>query len=162
MKKYPFPDFLGVARDVFSFLEEDYECVFDRAEEKEATNSAHVLFRNRTTFVDIHLERRDSQIILYVGPLRDGEVPAPGLHWYDLGFLLFIRGIPSPTHGGQLNKIRGAAAEKRELEEFAVALRIGAKDVLKGDFAIFSLVEEVIRERGKYKWEPVVARGRLL
>lgn len=162
MSHQPFPDFVEVARDVFHFLETDYGFALDQAGESDDRWTADVRFRNQTTFVDVNLERRDSQIMVFLGPLQDGEVPPRPTHWFDLGFLLLVRGIPFPTHRGRLTKIRNAAGRKRELEEWGVALRVAAGDVLQGDFEVLTLLNAIIRERQKYKWEPSVREGRLL
>lgn len=162
MSYQPFPDFVEVARDVFRFLENDYGFVLDPAGKSDDKWTADVRFKNETTFVDVNLERRDSQIILFVGPLHEGQVPPRPRDWFDLGGLLLVRGIPFPTHRGRLTKIRNGAGRKRELEEWGVALRIAAEDLLQGDFEVVPLLNGIIRERQKYKWEPSATRGRLL
>jgi hypothetical protein len=162
MTSRPFPNFVEVARDVFSFLEREYEASLDSAGEDKETGNADVRFANATTFVNIHLERRDFQLLVQIGAALDGQVPPYGRNWFDLEFVLFARGIPYPTGRGRLTDIRGETARRRELEEYAVALRLGADDVLKGHFEVLSVLESVRNERMKYQWLPEVKRGRLL
>lgn len=158
MSYQPFPDFTQVAREVFRFLEADYGFLLDPGGETDERWNADVRFKSETTFVDINLERRDSQIFVFIGPLQEGEVPPRPKNWFDLGFLLLVRDIPFPTHAGRLTKIRGATGRKRELEEWGVALRSAAADVLAGDFEVLSLLNAVMRERQKYKWKRTAER----
>jgi hypothetical protein len=162
MTTRPFPDFIEVVRQIFGFLHDEYACVLDAGGQNAAKTDEDVLFMNRTTFVNVHLERRDFQIIVYVGPLRDGKVPPRGRDWLDLEFLLFARGIPFPTHRGRLTEIRQEAGRRREAEEYAVALRLAADDLLKGNFEVVSLIQSIKEERRRFQSLPAVRRGRLL
>jgi hypothetical protein len=162
MRERPFGSFVTVARDVFRFLEAEFGCVLESAGDNADRMTANVIFKNETTFVDVHLERVDARIILYVGALANKAVPPQGAGWFDLDFILYVRGIPFPSHRGRVDKVRSAAGRRRELEEYAAALQLGAHDVLNGDFAIFELVKAIHAERSKFLWEPQVKSGRLI
>ena len=119
------------------------------------------MYRNSSTFVNVHLERRDVQVVIHLGPLVNGSLPPYGHEWRDLEALLFIRGVPSPARRGQL-AAASDSARRRELQEYAAALRIAAADVLEGNFTVLALVDSIVRERAKFLREPQVKSGRLL
>ena len=146
-------EFTTAIREAFAFLgDAGYSVRTDATSGR--GQDLNVRFANGTTFVDVHLEAVDYQILVRLGPMVDGDT-ALG---FDLGFILLLRGIPAPAPRGSLSGARGV---RRELDEFAQALQIGAGDLLAGDFSILPLVRAVIEERRKFALNLAVKRGHL-
>lgn len=114
-----------------------------------------VTYMNRWSAVRIRLEYRDARV--FVSLFRLGEKPLP-LHWdldarerdplngFDLEDLIAIRSSANDVKQVDLGPISPAEL-RRTIQEYAVALRIHAGDVLRGDFSVFLDLARLVARR---------------
>jgi hypothetical protein len=112
---------------------------------------AHLLYpgmwtslRNRTTQVTVHFEYASS-LWLTIGRLAEFQGRTVGGEQYNLNYLLQLR-APDRVNNVMLDHF-DADIVKAALQDCAAALILYADDVLKGDFATFPTLREIVDAR---------------
>ena len=137
-----FESFRRLAHEKLDFLIAEYG--FQESEAKLFLPAMWILFRNATTQVAVHFEY-GSGVWIQLGRLTlfDGRVVAR--EQYALNFLLSVRAPDLDREYTLLDFDQDRFADI--MGEVAIALKLHARDVLRGDFTIFARLEQVRAER---------------
>ena len=152
--------FFTMCRDYFKFLEDDFGC---EVSYKESVYGTIVTYKNNTTAIDVNFQPREAGIVyIWLMRLIDGKIPshpikirqADRLDIFDLEDLLSIK-MPSlkierPT-SKELAKPFSEKIFEKTIKQLSNALREYGHDILKGNFDVFSELENVVKERTSKK-----------
>lgn len=139
-------------RESFRFLEDVYMCVVT---EEENAYGVFITYLNKTTSVRISYEQREGGLFLFVSKLINGDIPEyPIVITQDSeinGFYLDdILSIRAPEEIKKFHEMlsKGSQSElAAELFFYASMLKKHAKDILLGNFYIFSELELIVKRR---------------
>ncbi len=135
-----YPTFKEHCLQIFTFLITDYGCGSPSYEES-GMHFATVTYRNTTTGVEIYFEPRENYIYIKLIQLINGEVPDylwHADHWAHLGLLLRFRRSTLSISRKEWGDWMDAKDIGVILQQYAVALRTYAADILVGDFSVFT------------------------
>lgn len=143
---------LEAIRTAFEPLQQQFSLV--EVEADESPQSTTVLYKNRTTGVEVTVdwgEFRPLIRILELYSLADDastQVPdqADSIREFDAEWLLLLRGgMDSPA--GKMFTSRSQEGVQRLLSRWADALQDVGYDVLEGDFAVAKRIDQAIQEQ---------------
>lgn len=156
-KKYNPTLFISLVGKNFKFLEQKFGFFAFKVED-EAWGEA-VTYINKTTAIKISLEERDGGIFLELCKLIDGCIPEKPititqktkLYSFEFENLLLLRApslqLEHPLIDDLVFKPGKEKVMGKVLKQYADTLKIYAKDVLKGDFTVFSDLEKLVKNR---------------
>lgn len=149
--------FVDKCKEVFLFLEKEFDCNLES--QIKNTCGLTICYKNSTTAIQISLEERDGGIFVELVRLVNNKISErpiqinkrTKLYRFDLEDLLDVKNASlkiehPPLEDLVFNSGREKVVEK-VLIQYAEGVRRYAKDVLNGDFAIFSQLERVIKDR---------------
>ena len=145
-------DFERECRLNFKFLEEKYG--FKVISVMKDPTEASITFANATTAIDVRFEPRDNFLFVYLIRLKNGKMPDNLLtqstkkrfNRFDLDLLIEIR-TPSKKINQRQFKYPFSKRDFREiLSQYAEFIKTQAKDILQGDFTVFSLLESKLKK----------------
>ncbi len=153
-------DFDLIAQEQFKFLESEYG--FRLSKNNKENWGFEFIYLNDTTGVKITYEYQEAYIFIMLYQLVDGNLREnprnigenTNLYCYDLDDIVRIRNSqalikPAYEYGKEseyYDKDRGLILY---IYDFANNLKTYAKDVLNGDFSIFSILDKTVKERVK-------------
>lgn len=120
-----------------------------------------VIYKNNKVAVSITLSEKYGGILIDLIRLKNKEIPihpveidqTTELNEFDFEDLLYIRNpalkIEKPSLDDLVFNLGREKVVERVLKRYAEALRIYAKDILKGDCSIFHQLERIVKERAK-------------
>ena len=149
--------FKSLCRKYFKYLENEYECTFTS---KKDVFGEHVIYRNHTTAIEINFVPRDAGmayvwiIRLVDGKIVDNPVKIKSnsiLTKFDLEDLLSIRApslkIERPLEASLMKSPFTVHEYENTIVQLAEALKCYAKDILSGDFKVFTRLEKIVKKR---------------
>jgi hypothetical protein len=108
-----------------------------------------ITYQNSTSFIQVSFEPREGGVLVYIGRLVRGRIPAyedRTSNWFDFYDLLALRSPQASLRSGEW-------PSDKELDEvlkgIVDALKTHAADVLQGDFAVFKELNKLAKERAK-------------
>lgn len=147
--------FIEMCKREFAFLENVFG--FKMIEQDVCDVGVEIVFKNDTTGVRIWYEFREFFVFVYICQLVDGDLVLPSgemcpdtkLYCYDLGDLVAIRSPESAIAPYQSGTLLNTEALHAIICRQADNLTNYAKDILLGDFAIFSKLNEIVKARAR-------------
>jgi hypothetical protein len=148
-------EFRILTRDAFSFLENQLQ--FKVSSERLTEDLLTVTYTGAQSFVVVKLDEREPQIFVDIGRIRNGKIPPypifveneTELDRFDLLDLIGVRSGQAPDDDGRLSGVFRKREIRRKLGQFAEELRRKGMDVLDGDFTVFPMLEDRVRDRTK-------------
>lgn len=142
-----------VIKNCFSFLKKDFG--FREVSSESDNWDYHILFCNSTTGVRISYETRENDVFVMLIRLMDGKLPEypifiddnTSISYFDLQDLLSIRDPNYEDDNPEATEINSEI--EISLKKMAEGLKAWARDILMGDFTIFSDLEKIVRNRAK-------------
>jgi len=147
--------FFKICEKEFSFLRDEYN--FEIVDKKELDWCYQIFLKNKLTGIIINFEFRDFYVYLKLCKLRNGKFvkdvgeikPDSKLYNFDYENLLLIRSPESIFPEYKDETILNEELIKKVIKHHSQNLKKYASDVLKGDFTIFSELEQIVKERAK-------------
>ncbi len=147
--------FVEIVREVFQFLETEYEAELARLVESDVGET--LLYQNTTTAIQIRHEIRETAIAVDLVRLVDRVLPeAPIMldlsiawHWFALNDIVMMRN-PWISLNSNLTEKSFHPNDKELrpiLTELANAVREYCGDVLNGNFQLFDELEPIVKKR---------------
>jgi Uncharacterized protein conserved in bacteria (DUF2188). len=156
--------FFNISIEKFRFLVDQFG--FGNPKKRVGGGLYRVIYQSRSTAVEIGLEWREQYIYVELFRLIDGKIkenpiiirPESKLNEFNLEDLLAIRAPhyklspnyfdkPYKLSPNYFNKSLSLESVQYVLIHYATVLREFAKDVLQGDFSVFSELELVVKRR---------------
>jgi len=136
----------------FKFLEEEFG--FKPPKRQRISVFCSLTYQNETTAVDVSLEPMEGGVFLLVSRLLNGEIPKypifvtrkMTLHAFYLDDLVRLRRPNAARRQAGVDLVSGREIAK-SLARSAAQLRELGEDILKGDFAVFSELEKIVKAR---------------
>ncbi len=147
--------FVDLCKREFDFLKDEFD--FKMLKPNVSEGGVEIIFKNNTTGVRIWYEFREFSVFVFICQLLDdncvvqsGEMyPDTELYCYDLEDLVAIRLPESTIPSSQSGTLSHIAAFESILGNQANNLANYAKDILRGDFSIFSQLDKVVKARAR-------------
>lgn len=145
--------FSHVCLEKFHILVTEFAC--KSVVKKERAGVCRVIFRNRTTAVEIGLEWREQYIYVELYRLVDGKMeenpivirPESALTVFNLEDLIAIRAPERQLSSQPPGKPLTGHDIEKILTDRALALRDYGRDVLQGDFRVFRKLDRIVKSR---------------
>jgi len=145
--------FYNISIEKFRFLVDEFG--FGNPKKRVSGGLYRVIYQSRTTAVEIGLEWREQYIYVELFRLIDGKIkenpiivrPESKLYEFNLEDLLASRAPHYKLSPNYFNKPLNIESVQYVLTHYANALREFAKDVLQGDFSVFSELESIVKSR---------------
>ena len=139
-------------RKRFKFLEEEFG--FKPPKRQRMSVFCSLTYQNETTAVEVSLEPTEGGVFVLVSRLINGEIPKypifvtrkMTLHSFYLDDLVRLRRPDAARRQASVDLDSGREIAK-SLAQSAAQLRELAEDILKGDFAVFSELEKIVKAR---------------
>jgi hypothetical protein len=150
--------FFKVCFEKFNFLVTEFGC---RRAVREETGLCQVIYRNKTTAVEIGFEWREQYIYVELYRLVKGKIkenpimirPESNLRVFNLEDLLAIRAPELAFSSNPPSKPLSNNDVEKILTDRALALHKYARDISRGDFSVFRELDGIVKRRVLVKGE---------
>ena len=147
--------FEQICKSYFNFLKSNYG--FHLVTTIEDDCSYEILFKSTLVGVSLTFEFRDFYLFVKLCRLQNGEFPPkPGeirpdtlLKCFDLDDVVLIRSKESLIPPYQLDTKFDEALLESIVKRQADNLKLFTKDILKGDFSLFSELDKIVKDRAR-------------
>lgn len=145
--------FFNICTDKFRFLIEQF--AFKQSAKKADSGVYRVVFKNKTTAIEVGLEWREQYIYVEMYRLIKGKIknnpimihPESELTVFNLEDLLEIRAPSLKLSPERFDKPLTSKKLEKILTHYASALKQCATDILQGIFGVFDELERIVKSR---------------
>lgn len=154
MNKVTKNTFIKLCKEIFKFLEEDFD--FEIKSIEQDIYGSYITYKNTTTAIRISFEPREGGMFILLSRLIEDKTPPypvsiislTDIYSFYLDDLLSIR-APSQKIVQEIEKLLFYDELENVMRQYAEVLKKYAGDILKGDFQVFGQLAEIVKKRSQ-------------